>query len=75
MEKNYLFSRQHYSLYTPKAGCGYLKQTSSMPVRTLYPELIVQGENGVLMPPCPEHACSWHLQFSGRKSYSHHNSA
>lgn len=57
MEKNYLFSRQHYSLYTPKAGCGYLKQTSSMPVRTLYPELIVQGENGVLMPPCPEHAC------------------
>lgn len=57
MEKNYLFTGHNYDLYTPEAGCGYLKQTSSMPVRTLYPELIVQGEKGAVMPPCPEHAC------------------
>lgn len=56
MEKYYSFNGHQYHLYTPEAGCGYLKQTSSMPGRTLYPELIVQGEEGAVMPPCPEHA-------------------
>ena len=56
MEKNYLFTGQSYDLYTPAAGCGFLKETSSMPVRTLYPELIVQSKKGAVMPPCPEHA-------------------
>lgn len=56
MEKQFLFTEQRYSLYTPEAGCGYLKQTSSMPVRTLVPEMLVQEESGVVMPPCPDRA-------------------
>lgn len=56
MEKFYSFAGHSYDLYTPAAGCGYLKQTSSLPVRTLYPELMIQGEKGAVMPPCPQHA-------------------
>lgn len=56
MKKEYAFSGHSYGLYTPETGCGYLKETSSMPARTLYPELLVQRERGVSMPPCPEQA-------------------
>lgn len=56
MEKNYVFTGHHYDLYTSETGCGFLKQTSSMPVRTLYPELLIQEAKGIVMPPCPEHA-------------------
>lgn len=56
MKKEYLFAGHCYDMYTPEMGCGYLKQTSSMPARTLYPELLVQKETGVAMPPCPKQA-------------------
>lgn len=48
------FTQQNYGVYSRAAGCGFLAETSSMPVRRLCPEALRFTESGVVMPPCPE---------------------
>ncbi|MCM1025212.1 MAG: hypothetical protein NC432_02185 [Roseburia sp.] len=48
------FAKEKYGVYCGEGGCGFLAETSSMPVRRLCPEKLAFTKEGVVMPPCPE---------------------